>query len=58
MHRNDSPGNEPQLERYDYVPPGMSSPGLLALFPYARPSDPQYAYEEGRLAKQALGVAD
>jgi predicted O-methyltransferase YrrM len=29
-----------ELERYDYIPPGMTSPGLLHLFPHAKPGNP------------------
>lgn len=29
-----------EIERYDYVPPGMSPPDLLPLFPYAEPGNP------------------
>lgn len=29
-----------EIERYDYIPPGMSPPELLPLFPHARPGNP------------------
>ncbi len=34
------PRESVEIERYDYVPPGMSPPDLLPLFPHARPGNP------------------
>lgn len=40
MHRDSLPSNNSQMERYDYIPPGMISPELIAIFPDAQPTDP------------------
>ncbi len=29
-----------EMERYDYIPPGMTAPNLLPLFPFAEPGNP------------------
>ena len=34
------PESEPEIERYDYVPPGFGDPGLLRYFPSALPANP------------------
>lgn len=33
-------GDRGEIERYDYIPPGMTPPDLSPIFPYAEPGDP------------------
>lgn len=40
MHKDGHLANNLLANRYDYIPLGMTSPNLLALFSYAKPSDP------------------